>query len=445
MFENKKIFVLGMARSGYEAARLLATKNNEILITDMKEQDPEQVKELESLGVKFVLSETPEDILDNSYNFIVKNPGIHKSHKVILKAKELGIKVVNEVEVGYHFLPKDVKIIAVTGSNGKTTTTSLTYEILKVAKLPVHLAGNIGLPLCGVVNAVVSGDILVIEISSHQLVDMYDFHPNISIFTNITETHLDFFDSYEDYIQTKGKIFNNQTKEDLAVINAHDEHVQRISANIASQKLSFSGHGNASMSIKDNFINFMGDNIVNINDIRIKGVHNYENAMCAITVAKAFGVSDEIIRNVLSTFSGVEHRLEFVSTVNKRDFYNDSKATNPQATIIALNSFNKPVILLLGGSDRKQSFNELDEHLEFVKHIVCYGEVKNRINEWSSKLRINCTMADNLTDAVKAAYNLSAAGNVILLSPASASWDQFKDFEERGNEFKLLIGEIKEV
>ena len=442
MFKDKNVFVLGMARSGYEVAKLLASKGNKVLVTDKSEQDKDHVLELEKLGVKVVITDNPLELFDDSFDMVVKNPGINKSHPIVSKANELNKKVINEVEVAYHFIPKDVKIIAITGSNGKTTTTTLAYEMLKAAKMPVHIAGNIGIPLSGIVNNVVSGDVLVLEISSHQLVDMYDFHPNISVVTNLTPTHLDFFGDYDAYVINKGRIFNNQTNEDLAILNAGYEEVDRISKDIKCQKLRFSAFKEANICIKDGGITFLSDRIVNISDIRIKGKHNYENIMCAIIIAKAFDVKNEIIRNVLRNFSGVEHRNEFVREINGREFYNDSKATNTKSTMIALDSFDKDTILIMGGLDRGHEFDELNDHLNNVTHIICYGETKNRIESWAQSQNKSCVVVDNLSDAVRASYNLSKPEDVILLSPACASWDQYKDFEERGNEFKLLVKEI---
>ena len=192
MFSNKKVLVLGMARSGYEVAKLLSNYENEIIVTDAKEQDSAHLEELTSLGVKFVLSSNPELLLDDSFDYVIKNPGIRKDHICVLKARELNIPVVNEVEVAYHLLEDDIKIIGITGSNGKTTTTTMTYEVMEKAGLPVHLGGNIGYPVSSLVKRAHSGDILVLEISDHQLVDMYDFKADISALLNLSEVHLDF-------------------------------------------------------------------------------------------------------------------------------------------------------------------------------------------------------------------------------------------------------------
>ena len=238
MFENKKIFILGMARSGYEAAKVLVSHGCEVLVTDMKEQKEEQVKELESLNIKVVITNDPVSLLDNTYDYVVKNPGIKLDHPICLKAQKLGIKVVCEVEVAYSFLP-NVQIIGITGSNGKTTTTTLIYEILKQAKKRVHLGGNIGYPVCSLVNKCKDGDILVLEISGHQLHDCYNFKTNVSVMTNLSEVHIDHFGTYENYKDNKAKIFMHHTKDDLAIYNIGNEDVVDKVKNIKSTKVSF--------------------------------------------------------------------------------------------------------------------------------------------------------------------------------------------------------------
>lgn len=443
MYKNKKIFILGMARSGYEVAKLLAT-DNEILITDMKEQDNEKIKELEGLGVSFILSNTPEELLDNSFDIMIKNPGIKYDHKCVVKAKNIGISVINEVEVAYHYLDKGVNIIGVTGSNGKTTTTSIIYEIMKKAYGDkVVLAGNIGTPLCHYVKNIKSGDYLVMEISDHQLCDMYDFKTNISVITNIYECHTDFHDSHERYVMTKKKIFNHHTKNDTAIINMDNEEVMNMTKDINSSKLYFSCNNETNCYYKDGFIYLNDNKYIDVSKIILKGLHNYQNIMCAILCAKKYNVSDDIIIDVLTKFSGVEHRLEYVGNINGREVYNDSKSTNTESTVIALNSFDKDTILLMGGLDRGHSFEELKEPMKNTKLVITYGETKNRIKEFCDKINVKCIVCDDLVTATELAYNNSKIGDIILLSPACASWDQFPDFETRGKLFKDTILKYK--
>ena len=441
MFENKKIFILGMARSGYEAAKLLSDYNNEIIVTDGKEQKEELVSELESLGVKVIITSDQLSLLDDSFDYVIKNPGIKYDNPVVVKAKELGIKVINEVEMAYSFLDKSVNIIGVTGSNGKTTTTTLISEFMKNSFDNVYLGGNIGIPLSNFVRDIKPNSYLVLEISDHQLCDMYDFKTNVSVLTNITPTHLDFHKSYEVYQMTKKKIFNNHTSDDLAVINKDDEVSMKITDDIKSTKVYY-GHDKTNLAYYDEEgIYYDGKLVIKLDDIILKGKHNYQNIMGAIIAVKKYGVTDEVIQKVLKEFKGVEHRLEYVDTIDGVTYYNDSKATNCVSTITALNSFDKPTILLLGGYDRGHSFHDLDDSMKNVKCVVCFGETKNRIEEFCNDLNIKCYKNDTLKEAMNVVKDICTPGDVVLLSPACASWDQYDRFEDRGDEFKKLVRE----
>ena len=443
MYKNKKIFILGMARSGYEVAKLLSKYNNQILITDAKDQDLDHVKELESLGVKFIKSDDPIELINETYDVVVKNPGITYNHPLIKKAIELGIEVVNEIEVGYTFLPKGVKIIAVTGANGKTTTTTLCYEFVKAMGKRVHLGGNIGYPLSGLVDKVEDGDIVVLEISAQQLHDCYKFNPDIAILTNLIPVHIDFFGDYENYKNHKKRIFQNHTRGNIAIINKSNEDSLKLTDDIKSKKIYFSSNVNADLCIKDNAIYYFDEKVIDLDDIRIKGNHNYENIMCAIAATKELGITNSEIKEVLNKFAGVEHRLEFVDKINGIDFYNDSKATNVKSTEIALGAFSSPVILIAGGLDRGHSFEDLTDDLEHVKYACVYGETKNRLKEFFDKNNIKCEVFDNLKESVRCAYSKAVEGDTILLSPACASWDQYDNFELRGKDFKESIEELK--
>ncbi len=447
MFENNKIFILGFARSGYEAAKLLAKRGNTVILNDMKtEQDEEKVKELEDLGVEIILGSHPDDILDESFDYLIKNPGVPIDHKYVLRARELGIEVINEVEMAYRLMPReDVTLVGITGTNGKTTTTTLIYGIIKTAGKRVHLTGNIGYPLCGFLDRLEKGDIIVMEVSCQQLENLDKFNPDIAVMTNLSEAHIDFLKSYENYKRVKGKIFKNQTKDDVAILNIENEDVINLTKDIKSTVKYFSSKDVINgCYIKDGAIYYYDEKIIDLSDVKLVGNHNYENIMAAIMVAKELNIDNESINKILTSFTGVEHRLEFVKEVNKRSFYNDSKATNIKSTQIALASFNRPTILILGGMERRQDFFELKDYMCNVKLIVCYGENKNRIKEFGDTLMIETVVVDNLREAVSKAYELSSENDVILLSPASASWDQYKCFEDRGTEFKnevLKLGE----
>lgn len=439
MFENKKIFILGMGRSGNSVARLLH-KTNKILITDLKHNEKDE-EELKKLGVKVCITDKQAELLDESFDVLVKNPGVKLDHPVVLKAEKYNIPVITELEVAYRYLPK-VKIVGITGSNGKTTTTTITYNILKEAGLPVHLAGNIGLPLCNQIDDIKDGDILVTEISSHQLVNLDKFKVDIAVLTNLSEVHLDHFGTYEKYKLNKLRIFNNQTEKDISIINSGDKEVDRLTKDLKSNRKTFSSKEKADIYVADGYIIYNKEKKFKLSDIKLKGMHNYENIMAAILVTKEFNVSDEVIKNIINNFGGVEHRMEYVKTLNGRSFYNDSKATNVTSTITALKSFEDNVILLLGGLDRGHSFDDLIPYLRNTKLIICYGETKERIKTFAKNQKIEVKVVENVREAVKKAYELSNDGDTILLSPACASWDQFDSFEQRGEAFKEEIGKL---
>jgi UDP-N-acetylmuramoylalanine--D-glutamate ligase len=443
MYKNQKIFILGMARSGYEVAKLLSKYNNEILITDQKEQDIKHVYELEQLGVKVVITNQPLGLLDDSYDVVIKNPGIKYTNPVVVKANQMKIKVINELEVAYAFLPSDVNIIGVTGSNGKTTTVTLIYEMIKQEHDNVHLCGNIGYPVSSMVDEIKSGDFIVAEISDHQLCDMYSFKTNISVLTNISETHIDFHDSYDRYKMMKKRIFNNHTSQDVAILNKDNEEVLSITQDIPSKKCYFSKEQEADCYIKNEAIYYKEEEIIKLKDIQIKGIHNYENIMSAIIAVKQYHIKNETIIKVLKDFKGVEHRIEYVTTIKDRKFYNDSKSTNNKATMIALSSFEEPTILLMGGLDRGIPFDDLKPYLKNVKRINCFGETKEKVYEFAKNNNIVTEMFNTLKEATINAYENSQEGDVILLSPACASWDQYECFEDRGNEFKEIVGKLK--
>ncbi len=443
MFENKKIFIFGMAKSGYEVAKLLSKYNNEILITDGKEQDADHVKELEELGVKVEITTNQVDLIDDTFDIMIKNPGIPANNPVVEKARSMGMKIINEIECAYHFLPENVKIVGITGSNGKTTTTTMIYEILKKQFDNVYLGGNIGYPLASIVNEIKENSILVMEISDHQLCDMYDFKTDISLLLNLVHAHIDFHGTYEIYKAMKKRIFNNHTENDLAILNYDNDDVMELTKDIKSNKKYFSINEEKDAYLKDDTIYYKGEEVIKTSEIKIKGIHNYENIMAAILVLKEFGVSNDLIKEYYATFGGVEHRIEFVKTVNGVDYYNDSKSTNNEATITALNTFKNPTILIMGGLDRNIPFDPLKDYMDNVKAIVCYGETKEKIKEFADGCNKECYVFENLNESVKKAYELSETNDVVLLSPACASWDQFKTFEERGNLFKDLVKELE--
>lgn len=446
MSSTSKAFVLGMARSGYEAAKLLVSKGYDVIVNDAKsEQNPDHIKELRDLGVRMVLGSHPEDLFDGSFELLVKNPGIPNNHIYVKKAESFGIPVINELELGYRYFPKGVKIIGITGTNGKTTTTTIIYKMLVEASRSAYLMGNIGLPVCSFVSSLKAGDIAVMEVSDHQLCNVIEFKTDVAVMTNLFEAHIDFHGSYEKYKTIKKRIFDHHTRDDVAILNMDNADVMDLTGDIRSTRKYFSSAGSdrALCTVKDSFVCYDGEKIIALDDIKIKGRHNYENAMAAIMAVKEFGVENSAIVNVLKSFGGVEHRLEFVTAVNGIEFYNDSKSTNITSTRIALSSFSRPTVLLLGGLDRGHSFDDLKDYLGNVKHIVAYGETRERIRDFAARNAIPCSVVETLEEATNAAYKAAEPGDVVLLSPACASWDQFRDFEVRGNMFKEYIAKLR--
>lgn len=442
MIKNQKVLVLGMARSGIAIAKLLSRYGNEILISDMKEQSEETFNTLKNLGIQVVITEQQEELVNASFDCIVKNPAIPKDVPALVKARSLNIPILNEMEASFAFLPKDVTIIGITGSNGKTTTTTIAYELLKRSGKKVYVGGNIGTPLASLIPEIESGSLLVLEVSDHQLCDLHDFKTDISVLTNLSEVHLDFHGSYEAYKTTKKRIFNHHTEKDIAILNQENEDVLNLTKDIPSHTLYFSSKNIADIYLKENQIYYHDEAILSCEDIKLKGIHNYENCMVGILLAKLFGVSNTDIREFLKDFGGVEHRMEFVRTFNGRTFYNDSKATNNQSTIIALDSLKEPTLLLMGGLDRNIPFTEIAPHLTNVKAILCFGETKEKIKEFALQNEKQVFVFDTMKEATLKAYEISSSGDVILLSPACASWDQYPDFEKRGEEFKEIVKDL---
>ena len=440
MFENNNIVILGMARSGYEVAKYLAKRDNKITINDLNtKQDENHIKELEKLGVKIILGNHPDDLINKDVDYLIKNPGVPIDHKYVLEAKKLEIEVLNEVEVSARLMRKDIHLIGITGTNGKTTTTTIIYEILKEKfKDKVHLTGNIGYPLISFLDKFKKDDFIVMETSSQQLENLDKFNPEVAVLTNVSEAHLEFFKTYDHYKELKKRIFKNHTKNNLAIINKTDEESLKLTENIKSNKVYFSDKEDDLCYIEKENIYYKGKKIIDTKEIILKGMHNYQNIMAAIIVAKYYGVEDEIIKKVVKDFKGVEHRLEFIRELDGKKYYNDSKATNLVSTEIALKSFDQDTLLILGGYERGQDFKELIPYLDNVKVILAIGENRERVKKELSNY--NVIVNETLKEAMKNIKNYDV--DIVLLSPASASWDQYKKFEERGEEFKNIVNSL---
>lgn len=449
MFENQKVLILGMARSGYEAAKVLINRGNTVILNDAKEEEKlnqEQIRELRDMGVKLVFGSHPDDLLDDSFDYLIKNPGVPIDHMYVEKANELGIDVINEVEMAYRLLPEDITLIGITGTNGKTTTTTLTYELLhEVYGDRVHLAGNIGYPLCSFLKDLKKDDIIVMEVSCQQGENLKKFKPHICLMTNLSEAHIDFMKTYDHYKEVKSRMFYNQEDTDIAILNIENQDVLNIMKDIKSTTKYFSSKNEVNgCYLKNGAIYYYGEKVLDIDKIKIKGVHNLENCMASIMIAKEFDIPNDVILKVISNFKGVEHRLEYVDTVNGVKYYNDTEATNIKCSQIALSSFSDNTILILGGLERGQNFDELTPFMKNVKAIVGIGQCRQRVLEYGTSIEVPTYIFETLREAFTKCVELAEENDVVLLSPASASWDQYKECEERGAEFKKYVEEMKD-
>ncbi|MED1441647.1 UDP-N-acetylmuramoyl-L-alanine--D-glutamate ligase [Aeribacillus composti] len=446
MYVDQNVLVLGLAKSGLRAAKLLHKLGARVTVNDMKPYEAnDDVKELESLGIKLILGEHPEQLLEeHNIDIVVKNPGIPYTNPIVQKAASQNIPIITEVELAYQI--SEAEIIAITGSNGKTTTTTLIYEMLKADGKQPLLAGNIGNVACEVVQEATKEQIVVMEVSSFQLLGTIHFKPSVAVLLNIFNAHLDYHGTRENYMQAKGKIFSNQDDQSVAVINSDDQDVVRLSELSNGKKIYFSTNKEVSNGayIQNESIWYDGEKIIDIKDIALVGKHNLENILAAICAVKAKNVGNKAIQKVLASFSGVKHRLQYVGEVSGRKFYNDSKATNILATTKALEAFSSPVVLLAGGLDRGNEFDELIPYFKHVKAVITFGQTAPKIKKAAKKAGIELIEhVDNVEQAVFAAFRTSDIGDVILLSPACASWDQYKTFEERGDIFINAVHKLK--
>ena len=446
MFENKNIVVLGLARSGTAACKFLVNKGCKVIVNDLKEDyDKEILSELKSLGVEVILGTHPDDLINSSVDYLIKNPGVPIDHKYVLQAREIGIPVINEVEMAYLCIPKDknIRILAITGSNGKTTTTTLCYEFLKEDGKKVILAGNIGYPLCSFIDDLEDDTIIVMETSCQQLENLDRFKPNVAIMTNIVEAHIDFMKTYDHYKFVKSKLLKNQTSDDVAILNKENSDLLDAVSEACSNKKYFSSKEKISGAyLIDNDIYYYDEKIISTNELILRGVHNYENIMASVMGVKEFGCSASIIK-VLKRFSGVPHGLEFVRFFEGRTFYNDTEATNIKCSQIALASFDEPTIIILGGLERGQKFSDLVPYSKNIKVVIGMGQCKERVREFGNIIDVPTYICDYIIDATEKAYEVSESGDVILLSPGSASWDQYKQCEDRGDLFKEVVNNFK--
>ncbi|ETI67983.1 UDP-N-acetylmuramoyl-L-alanine--D-glutamate ligase [Neobacillus vireti] len=445
VYRHKKILVLGLAKSGVTAAALLHKLGAFVTVNDKKplSENPEAQGLLEQ-GIKVICGDHPIELLDEGFELIVKNPGIPYNNPMIAGAIEKGIPVITEVELAYQI--SDAPFIAITGTNGKTTTTTLIFEMLNQGNKQPLIAGNIGTVASGVAQKATKENTIVIELSSFQLMGIDTFKPRIAIITNLYDAHLDYHGTREEYMKAKSNITKKQTELEYLIINADQEETLEIARNSRAKIIPFSTkkHLSEGAFISNGWICFNDEKVMEIEKIALPGVHNLENILSAMVAAKLSGVENSAIQEVLQTFTGVKHRLQYVTEVNGRKFYNDSKATNSLAAINALAAFDAPIILLAGGLDRGNEFDELLPYLKNVKALVTFGQTAPKIERVGSEAGIKTIKrVDNVDKAVPEAYRHSEPGDIILLSPACASWDQYKTFEVRGDIFIEAVHKLK--
>ncbi len=442
-WKDKKVLILGLSVSGKAAARYLAKEGANVYITEMREEKPEdkaQIEELNALGIKIEMGGHSEEFLSNLY-LAVTSPSVPLDSELYLRLKNSGVKIISEVSLAY--LETEKPFIAITGTNGKTTTTSLVSHILSTEyKAPA--CGNIGIPPCSLLDTEL--DYFVCEMSSFQIVHSVPFKSKIACWTNYTPDHITWHGSVEKYFEAKAQLFIEPQTPEYAIFNAKDEKLLEFSKTCNSKVFLFDIEQEQNCSfIKDDAIYYIGEDkkkekIIDLKDSPLVGHHNYQNIMCGIIIAKIIGVSNEHIKSAIMSFKAPEHRLEKVREFNGITFYNDSKATNPEASIVAIDSFNnKNVVLIAGGRDK---LTDLTEFCNSVKsHITTVELIGEATERFNTELRKNgfdnIIIEKTLESAIDKAIELKP--DVVLLSPACASFDMFKGYEERGTVFKDYV------
>ena len=443
-FANKKVLVLGLAKSGESAARLLDKLGAIVTVNDGKpfEENPAAQSLLEE-GIKVVTGGHPLELLDEEFELMVKNPGIRYDNPMVKKALEKEIPVITEVELAY--LISDAPIIGITGSNGKTTTTTMVAEVLTAGGQNGLLSGNIGFPASQVATTATKNDTLVMELSSFQLMGIETFHPEIAVITNLMPTHIDYHGSFENYVAAKWNIQKNMSKSDFLVLNFNQTLAKELAAKTQATVVPFSTTEKVDGAyLEGNMLTFRGEPVMAADELGVPGSHNVENALATIAVAKLRGIENQVIKETLAGFGGVKHRLQYVGEINHVKFYNDSKSTNILAAQKALSGFdNSKVILIAGGLDRGNEFDELVPDIQGLKKMVILGESAARVKRAADKAGVSYMDAADVKDAMQKAFAEAQAGDIVLLSPANASWDMYPNFEVRGDEFIATFEELK--
>lgn len=456
------IIVIGSGKSGVAAAKLARRKGNNVFLTESnpKSETDELKKIFDDHQINYEFGQNSTDNLEK-YELCITSPGVPPSATIIKELERLNIPIISEIEYAYQNLSAKVKIIGVTGTNGKTTTVTLITHIIEHSGKSVKLVGNVGKPMADIADNVSSEDILVVELSSYQLDRIDKFRPDVAIIMNITEDHLSYHGSYEQYTKAKWKITSNQIEENLLVLNCDDEILNSILVkdNFASSGEKLETKAKIGLiSLESSKISTMGvscenenivyfaeqqkEEIMPISNVPLYGEHNLYNTFASVIAAKYLQIRNEDIRDAVASFKGVEHRLEVVRDLHGIRFINDSKATNVNSTWYALKSFDNDIIWLAGGLLSGNDYSILEELVEEkVKYLICFGEEKNRLfDKFSNKVK--CFLANNLIEATQEAAVAAKQGNIVLLSPACKSFDEFVNFEHRGEVFKQVVNSL---
>lgn len=440
------MLVLGLAKSGESAARVLKALGAIVTVNDGKPFDENPAAQsLLAEGIKVITGEHPLGLLEEAFEVMVKNPGIPYDNPMVVRALALGIPVITEVELAY--LISESPIVGITGTNGKTTTTTMIAEILNTDGQVAKLSGNIGFPASDVAASSSSDERLIMELSSFQLMGIETFRPHIAVITNVFSAHLDYHGSQVNYEAAKWRIQENMTADDYLVLNFNQEKLRHKAGQSLAKIVPFSttDENKNGAYVADGGIYFKDERIMAVADLSLPGEHNLENALAAICVAKLSNVSTEAIISILTTFSGVKHRLQYLGQKSTIKFYNDSKATNILATQKALSGFdNQKLWLLAGGLDRGNGFEALSSDIAGLKGMVVFGETAPKLRELAEQLNIPVFESETVATAAQLAYEQATPGDTILLSPANASWDQYKTFEQRGDLFIDAFSELEE-
>lgn len=444
---GKNILVVGLARSGVAAAEFLAARGGRVTVNDSKpEGELKDAAALQAKGIEVVAGAHPRELFEQS-DLIVVSPGVPLAIEPFKLARAAGVPIIGEVELAARFLRG--RLVGITGSNGKTTTTTLVGELLKDAGLPTQVGGNIGTPLISLVETSTDDSVTVVELSSFQLEAVEQLHVNVALLLNITPDHLDRYDSMADYAAAKGNIFRNQTPGDVAVLNADNEWAMREGEKSAARRVCFSRLQELEAGVflrGSEIIARDGKSeqvLMNRADIQLPGDHNVENVMAALAAGLACEAPVDSMRQTVRHFKGVEHRLEFVAEINGVKFYNDSKATNVDAAIKCLEAFSGGVIVILGGKDKGGDYAPLAPLVrERCEHVILIGAAADKIGaslESTKPLHRAATMPE----AVELGLKLGRVGNVVLLAPACASFDMFDNYEHRGRVFKDAVKSLE--